>query len=61
MKLKHAAVLLAASFLAACGGGKQEGIVQFIGFTPVTANDKDVRTIKAAVPKAPAVAAEVRA
>lgn len=50
MKLKHAAVLLAASFLAACGGGKQEGIVRFIGFTPVTANDKDVRAVETYCP-----------
>ena len=46
MKLKHAAVLLATAFLAACGGGKQEGIVTFVGFAPVTANDKDIRTVE---------------
>jgi len=45
MKLMHGAVLLAAAFLAGCGGGKQEGIVQFVGFAPVTANDKDVRAV----------------
>jgi hypothetical protein len=50
MRLKHAAVLLAASFLAACGGGKQEGIVTFIGFAPVTANDKDVRAVQTFCP-----------
>lgn len=50
MKLKHAAVLLAASFLAACGGGKQEGIVRFIGFAPVTANDKDLRAVETYCP-----------
>ncbi|MBI3856096.1 MAG: hypothetical protein HY293_10450 [Planctomycetes bacterium] len=50
MKLKHAAVLLAASFLAACGGGKQEGVVTFIGFTPVTVNDKDIRTVQTNCP-----------
>jgi hypothetical protein len=50
MKLKHAAVLLATAFLAACGGGKQEGIVTFVGFAPVTANDKDIRTIETRCP-----------
>jgi hypothetical protein len=50
MKLRHAAVLLAAAFLAACGGGKQEGIVTFIGFAPVTANDKDVRAVQTFCP-----------
>ena len=51
MKLKHAAVLLAASFLAACGGGKPEGVVTFVGFAPVTANDKDVRAVETRCPK----------
>src|SRR6185436_14573082 len=50
MKLKHAAVLLATLFLAACGGGKQEGIVNFVGFAPVTANDKDVRAVQTFCP-----------
>jgi len=50
MKLKHAAVLLAAAFLAACGGGKQEGVVTFVGFAPVTANDKDIRTVETRCP-----------
>ena len=50
MKLKHAAVLLATLFLAACGGGKQEGIVTFVGFAPVTANDKDVRAVQTFCP-----------
>ena len=50
MKLKHAAVLLATAFLAACGGGKQEGIVTFVGFAPVTANDKDVRAVQTYCP-----------
>lgn len=50
MKLKHAAVLLATAFLAACGGGKQEGIVTFVGFAPVTANDKDIRTVETRCP-----------
>ena len=50
MKLKHAAVVLATAFLAACGGGKQEGIVTFVGFAPVTANDKDIRTIETRCP-----------
>lgn len=45
MKLKHAAVLLTASFLAACGGGTPEGDVRFLGFAPVTAKDKDVRSV----------------
>ncbi len=50
MKLRHAAVLLATVILAACGGGKQEGIVTFIGFAPVTANDKDVRAVQTFCP-----------
>jgi len=50
MKLKHAAVLLATAFLAACGGGKQEGIVTFVGFAPVTANDKDIRAVETRCP-----------
>jgi len=50
MKLKHAAVLLATLALAACGGGKQEGIVTFVGFAPVTANDKDVRGVQTFCP-----------
>jgi hypothetical protein len=50
MKLIHAAVLLATAFLAACGGGKQEGIVTFVGFAPVTANDKDVRAVQTFCP-----------
>ena len=50
MKLKHAAVLLATLSLAACGGGKQEGIVNFVGFAPVTANDKDVRAVQTFCP-----------
>lgn len=50
MKLKHAAVLMAVAVLAACGGGKQDGIVQFIGFTPVTANQKDIRTYQTFCP-----------
>jgi hypothetical protein len=50
MKLKHAPVLLATAFLAACGGGKQEGVVTFIGFAPVTANDKDIRTVETRCP-----------
>ena len=50
MKLKHAAVVLALAFLAACGGGKPEGIVNFVGFAPVTANDKDVRAVQTFCP-----------
>ena len=50
MKLKHAAVLLAASFLAACGGGLPEGDVRFLGFAPVTAKDKDVRAVQTFCP-----------
>jgi len=50
MKLKHAAVLTAVALLAACGGGKQDGIVQFIGYTPVTANQKDIRTFQTFCP-----------
>jgi len=50
MKLKHAAVLLATAFLAACGGGTPEGDVRFIGFAPVTAKDKDVRKVETFCP-----------
>lgn len=50
MNLKHAAVLTAVALLAACGGGKQDGIVQSIGYAPVTANDKDTRTFKTFCP-----------
>jgi hypothetical protein len=50
MKLKHAAVLLAAAFLAACGSGKQEGDVRFIGFSPLTSKDKDVRAVQTFCP-----------
>jgi len=50
MKLKHAAVLAATVFLAACGGGKQEGDVRFLGFTPVTVNQKDARAIQTFCP-----------
>jgi hypothetical protein len=50
MKLKHAAVLAAVVCLAACGGGKQEGDVRFLGFAPVTASQKDVRTVETRCP-----------
>jgi hypothetical protein len=50
MKLKHAAVLTAVALLAACGGGKQDGIVVSIGTTPVTVNDKDIRTFQTFCP-----------
>jgi len=50
MKLKHAAVLLATAFLAACGGGMPEGEVRFIGFAPVTSKDKDVRGVQTFCP-----------
>jgi hypothetical protein len=45
MKLKHAAFLASVLVLAACGAGKQEGEVRFMGFAPVTSRDKDVREI----------------
>lgn len=49
MKLKHAAVLASVLLLAACGAGKQEGEVRFLGFAPVTSpvteREKDVREI----------------
>jgi len=50
MKLKHAAVLMSVAVLAACGGGKQEGDVRFLGFTPVTANQKDNRSVQVFCP-----------
>lgn len=55
MKLTHAAILAAVAVLAGCGGGKQDGIVVSIGTTPVTVNDKDIRTFQTFCPgcKAP--------
>src|SRR5436190_17265360 len=50
MKLSHLAVLMAAAFLAGCGGGIPEGDVRFIGFAPVTAKDKDVRAVQTFCP-----------
>jgi hypothetical protein len=50
MKLSHAAVFLAAAFLAGCGGGLPEGDVRFIGFAPVTSKDKDVRAVQTYCP-----------
>lgn len=50
MKLKHAAFLASVLVLAACGGGKQEGDVRFIGFAPVTSKDKDVREVRTYCP-----------
>jgi len=50
MKLKHAAFLASVLLLAACGGGKQEGDVRFIGFAPVTSKDNDVREIRTFCP-----------
>jgi hypothetical protein len=51
MKLKHAAVLAAATFLAACGdSGNQEGDVRFLGFAPVTAGQKDLRSVSTHCP-----------
>ena len=50
MKLKHAAFLVSVLLLAACGGGKQEGDVRFIGLAPVTSKDKDVRAVETHCP-----------
>lgn len=50
MKLKHLAFLASVVLLAACGGGKMDGDVRFIGFAPVTAKDKDVRTVETRCP-----------
>lgn len=50
MKLRHLAVLASVVALAACGGGKLEGDVRFVGFAPVTSKDKDVRTIETRCP-----------
>jgi hypothetical protein len=50
MKLKHAAFLASVLLLAACGGGKQEGDVRFIGLAPVNAKDKDVREVRTHCP-----------
>lgn len=48
--LKRAAVLASLAFLAACGGGKQEGEVRFLGFAPVTSKDKDIRSVSTFCP-----------
>lgn len=50
MKLKHATVLAAVALLAACGVGKQEGDVRFVGFAPVTSREKDIRTVETRCP-----------
>ena len=50
MKLKHAAVLFSVALLAACGGGKQEGDVRFLGTMPVTAGQKDNRKVETYCP-----------
>ena len=50
MKLKHAAFLASVLLLAACGGGKQEGDVRFIGLAPVNAKDKDIRKVETRCP-----------
>jgi len=50
MKLRHAAVLAATVVLAACGGGKMDGVVNFVGFTPVTSGQKDNRTYQTFCP-----------
>lgn len=50
MKLKHAAVLITVALLAACGGGKQEGDVRFLGSMPLTAKEKDTRSVQVFCP-----------
>jgi hypothetical protein len=52
MRLSLAAALLASAMLAACGGGRQEGIVQFIGAPPQSAKQlaKDMRSAKSLCP-----------
>ena len=50
MKLKHAAVLISVALLAACGVGKQEGEVRFIGTVPLTSGMKDLRTVQTYCP-----------
>lgn len=50
MKLKHAAFLASVLVLAACGSGKQEGEVRFIGIAPVNAKDKDIRQVETRCP-----------
>jgi hypothetical protein len=50
MKLRHLATLASVLVLAACGGGKLEGDVRFIGFAPVTSKDKDVREVRTFCP-----------
>ncbi len=50
MRLRHAAVLLGASLLAACSGGTQEGVVRFAGFAPINATQKDTRYVQTFCP-----------
>ena len=50
MKLKHAAAFMTVALLAACGVGKQDGDVRFIGFAPLTAKDKDIRGVQTFCP-----------
>lgn len=54
MKLKLAALAILAAgstlLFTGCGGGKQDGVVVSVGFTPVTVNDKDVRTFQTFCP-----------
>jgi hypothetical protein len=50
MRLKNVLVLLAAASLAACGGGKQEGLVSFKGQNPNTSLQKDNRSVSTHCP-----------
>lgn len=50
MRLRNALVLLAAASLAACGGGKQEGLVSFKGQNPNTSLQKDTRSVSTHCP-----------
>jgi hypothetical protein len=50
MRLRNAFVLLAAAALAACGGGRQEGVVSFKGQNPNTSLQKDNRSVSTHCP-----------
>ncbi len=50
MRVTNAFVLLAAASLAACGGGRQEGVVSFKGQNPNTSLQKDNRSVSTHCP-----------
>lgn len=52
MKMTRAAVVLSVALMAACGGGKQDGVVKFRGLTPITSIQlsKDTRKVETSCP-----------